>query len=114
MLDAVNSLQTNVIATVRRDRTDLPKANNGLSEQARQQSTPFILNSTPAPQARAANPLDGQIAELMAVAQASAYGAAGIEPKGSQVTAYSRATAAYERVNKSGYAKPAALLSLAI
>ncbi len=114
MLDAVNSLQTNVIATVRRDRTDLPKANNGLSEQAHQQSTPFILNNTLALQARAANPLDSQIAELMAVAQASAYGAAGIEPKGSQVSAFSRATAAYELVSNSGYAKQKPILSLAI
>ena len=114
MLDAVTSLQTNVIATVRRERTALPKANNGLSDQTRQQTAPFVLNNQPATATGTANPLDDQIAELMAVAQASAQTAAGIEPKAAQNTLYGRATAAYERMTS--YATPASqpLLSLSI
>ena len=116
MLDAVSSLQTNVIATVRRERADLPQANNGNSDQARRQSTPFVLAGTPAPPVRAANPLDEQIAELISVAQAAAQTAGGIEPKALQASAYGRASAAYERM--SSYASQAfmaqPLLSLTI
>lgn len=114
MIDAVASLQTNVIATVRRERPELPSANNGLSEQARQQSAPFVLNSIPAQPTRTLNPLDDQIAELMAVAQASAQASAGIEPKASQTTAYGRATAAYAQMTSYNNPKQSPLLSLSI
>ena len=117
MLNALTALQTNVVATVRRDPSQLRSSNiTLLSEQSsKQEPRAFVLESTPAPAASQTEALKSQIDELIAVAQASAQSAAGIEPKGSQTTFQMRAAAAYEQI--SGYGNPLAsqpLLNLAI